>query len=335
MADVELDFEAPIYEVKRKIEELESFAESTETDMQAQIEKLRERYQVLQREVFASISPWERVQVARHPQRPVFSDYLAGTFTEPLELHGDQAAGDDPAIFAGFAKLRDRSVVLLGHRKGKNTKERISCNFGSAQPEGYRKALRVMRLAEKFKLPVIALIDTPGAYPGVTAEERGQAQAIARNILEMARLKTPVVCVVIGEGGSGGALGIGVGDRVLMLEHAYYSVISPEGCSSILWKSAEEAATAAQILRLTASDLNEFGIVDEVVEEPLGGAHQAAGDMCLRLEDALVRHLEPLLGLSTEELLQQRYEKVRKIGSFLENGAPQGYVPPHLRSEAS
>ena len=335
MADVELDFEGPIHELKRKIEELESFAESTEMDMQGQIAELRQRCEDLQRETFAKLSPWERVQVARHPQRPVFSDYRSATFSDTLELHGDQGAGDDPAIFTGFAKLRGRSVVLLGHRKGKNTKERIRCNFGSAQPEGYRKALRVMRLAEKFKLPVIALIDTPGAYPGVTAEERGQAQAIARNIMEMARLKTPVVCVVIGEGGSGGALGIGVGDRVLMLEHAYYSVISPEGCSSILWKSAEEASTAAQILRLTAADLSEFGIVDEVIEEPLGGAHQSLPDACARLEDALVRNLEPLLGLSTEALLEQRYAKVRKIGSFLEDGVPQGYVPPHLRSEAS
>ena len=323
MADAgktELEFEGPIHELRRKIEELESFAESTEIDLSGQIDQLRMRCRDLQREVVERLTPWERIQLARHPNRPVFQDYLNAIFDEPLELHGDQAWGDDRAIFTGFAKLCGRSVMVIGHRKGKNTKERIACNFGSAQPEGYRKALLKMRLAEKYRIPVVTLIDTPGAYPGVGAEERGQAHAIARNILEMSRLRTPVVCVVIGEGGSGGALGIGVGDRVLMLENAYYSVISPEGCSSILWKSAEHASRAAAILKLTAKDLLGFRIVDEIVPEPLGGAHQNLGEACRNLQDRLVRHLGEITELPMEQLLEERYQKVRRIGVYVEQG---------------
>jgi acetyl-CoA carboxylase carboxyl transferase subunit alpha len=315
---IELEFEGPILELQRKIEELESFAESTEMDLRSQIDQLRSRCAELQREVVAKLSPWERIQLARHPARPVFSDYLAGVFEDPLELRGDQTGGDDQAIYTGLATFRGRSVLVIGHRKGKNTKERIACNFGSAQPEGYRKALHKMKLAEKFGLPVISLIDTPGAYPGVTAEERGQAQAIARNILEMSRLRTPVICVVIGEGGSGGALGIGVGDRLLMLENSYYSVISPEGCSSILWKSAEQAPRAAAILKLTATDLVGFGIVDGVISEPLGGAHQSVPESCRLVEEAIGQALDAVIGLSTDDLLDQRYAKVRRIGVFVE-----------------
>ncbi len=323
MADngTDMDFEGPILELRRKIEELESFAESTEMDLRGQIEQLRQRCRELQREVVAKLTPWQRVQLARHPARPVFSDYLVQVFDDPLELHGDQAFGDDAAIYTGFAKFRGRSVLVVGHRKGKNTKERIACNFGSAQPEGYRKALLKMKLAEKFRLPILTFIDTPGAYPGVGAEERGQAHAIARNILEMSRLRTPIVCLVIGEGGSGGALGIGVGDRVLMLENAYYSVISPEGCSSILWKTAEQAPRAAAILKLTAQDLHGFGIVDQIVPEPLGGAHQAPGEACRNAADAIAEHLDQIVGTADERLLEQRYEKVRRIGVFLEGGA--------------
>ncbi len=317
---VELDFEGPIHELQKKIEELESFAESTEMDLRGQIEQLRRRWRELQREVISKLTPWQRIQLARHPQRPVFSDYLTGVFEAPVELHGDQAFSDDHAIFTGFAKLRGRSVLLIGHRKGKNTKERIATNFGCAHPEGYRKALRAMRLAEKFRLPVVSLIDTPGAYPGVAAEERGQAHAIARNIFEMSRLKTPVVCVVIGEGGSGGALGIGVGDRVLMLENSYYSVISPEGCSSILWKTADHAPRAAAILKLTATDLIGFGIIDAIVPEPLGGAHQSTGETCKLVGDAIVDALDEIVDLPTDRLLELRYEKVRRIGVFLEEG---------------
>lgn len=318
---VELEFEGPILELQRKIEELESFAESTDMDLQGQIKELRARCAELQKEVVANLTPWERVQLARHPQRPVFSDYLAQVFEDPMELHGDRAFGDDYAIYTGFATFHGRSVLVIGHRKGKNTKERIRCNFGSAQPEGYRKALLKMQLAEKFRMPIVTLIDTPGAYPGVGAEERGQAQAIAKNILEMSRLKVPIVCVVIGEGGSGGALGIGVGDRMLMLENSYYSVISPEGCSSILWKSGEHASKAAEILKLTAKDLESFEIVDEVIREPLGGAHQSVGESCRNLDDAVHRHLEALVKLSTEDLMEQRYAKLRKIGRFREEVA--------------
>lgn len=323
MADLtpELEFEGPILKLQRKIEELQSFAESTEIDLSAQIDELRQRCAELQREVVDRLSPWERIQLARHPGRPVFGDYLATIFEEPLELCGDYQSGkEDPAMYTGFAKLDGRSVLLVGQRKGKNTKDRVRYNFGMPHPEGYRKALQKMRLAEKYRIPVVTLIDTPGAYPGLEAEERGQAHAIARNILEMARLKTPVVCVVIGEGGSGGALGIGVGDRLLMFENSYYSVISPEGCSSILWKSADFTARAAQILKLTAKDLEGFKIVDEVIEEPLGGAHKSPPEACRRLREALIRHLDEVCAYSTQELLDKRYDKVRRIGVFYEEG---------------
>jgi acetyl-CoA carboxylase carboxyl transferase subunit alpha len=318
--NTELEFEGPILELQKKIEELESFAESTEMDLRGQIEQLRRRWRELQREVIAKLSPWQRVQLARHPNRPVFSDYVQAVFEEPLELHGDQAFADDQAVFAGFAKLRGRSIVLIGLRKGKNTKERIATNFGCAHPEGYRKALRVMKLAEKYRLPIVTLIDTPGAYPGVAAEERGQAHAIARNIFEMSRLATPIVCVVIGEGGSGGALGIGVGDRVLMLENSYYSVISPEGCSSILWKTADQAARAASILKLTATDLFGFGVIDAIISEPPGGAHQAPAEACRLVGDAIWEHLQELQGLPAATLLDKRYEKVRRLGVFIDEG---------------
>ncbi|RMG13900.1 MAG: acetyl-CoA carboxylase carboxyltransferase subunit alpha [Planctomycetota bacterium] len=329
----ELSFEGPIVELQRKIEELESFAASTEIDLSGQIDQLKARCIELQKEVVANLSAWERIQLARHPGRPLFSDYLANLFEEPLELHGDMAFGDDHAIYTGLAKFQGRSVLLVGHRKGKNTKERIRCNFGSAHPEGYRKALAKMRLAEKYRIPILTFIDTPGAYPGVGAEERGQAQAIARNILEMSRLRTPIVCLVIGEGGSGGALGIGVGDRLLMMENAYYSVISPEGCSSILWKSADHAPRAAAILKLTAKDLLRFRIIDEIVAEPPGGAQTSIGAACRLVEEALARQLEEVCRLPTERLLEQRYEKIRRIGVFLEDGAPNFVPPPEEEEE--
>ncbi|MBL4848783.1 MAG: acetyl-CoA carboxylase carboxyltransferase subunit alpha [Planctomycetes bacterium] len=319
MAD-ELEFEGPILKLQRKIEELQSFAESTEIDLSAQIEELRHRCGELQREVVDRLSPWERIQLARHPQRPRFLDYLSQVFEEPLELCGDYQSGEDPTMFTGFAKLAGRSVLVVGQRKGKNTKDRVLYNFGMSHPEGYRKALQKMRLAAKFGIPVITLIDTPGAYPGLEAEERGQAHAIARNILEMARLKTPIVCVVIGEGGSGGALGIGVGDRVLMFENSYYSVISPEGCSTILWKSGDFTEQAAEILKLTAKDLQGFGIVDEIIEEPLGGAHKSIPESSKLLREALIKHLDELCELDQEVLLEERYQKVRRIGVFYEQG---------------
>jgi acetyl-CoA carboxylase carboxyl transferase subunit alpha len=313
-----LDFEAPIAELERKIEELESFAETTEMDLGGQIEQLRARCRELKREVFANLSAWQRIQIARHANRPVFTDYHTALFDDAIELHGDLAFGDDKAIYTGLGTIEGRRVMVVGQRKGKNTKDRIAYNFGCAHPEGYRKALKKMQLAEKFKLPVVTFIDTPGAYPGVGAEERGQAHAIARNILEMSRLRVPVVCIVIGEGGSGGALGIGVGDRILMLEHSYYSVISPEGCSSILWKTADHADKAAEALRLTAKDLIGFGVIDEIVQEPLGGAHRNVPEAIKTVKESIVNALKALEGKKTEQLLDERYAKVRRIGVFLE-----------------
>jgi acetyl-CoA carboxylase carboxyl transferase subunit alpha len=298
-----LDFEAPIAELERKIEELESFAETTEMDLAGQIEQLRARCRELKREVFANLSAWQRIQIARHAQRPVFTDYHAGIFDDSIELHGDLAFGDDKAIYTGFGTidggpLGKKRVMVVGQRKGKNTKDRIAYNF-------------------------VTFIDTPGAYPGVGAEERGQAHAIARNILEMSRLRVPVVCIVIGEGGSGGALGIGVGDRILMLEHSYYSVISPEGCSSILWKTAENADKAAEALRLTAKDLLGFGVIDEIVPEPLGGAHRSPAEAIKTVREYILKALGQIEGKKTDELLEERYQKVRKIGVFLEKAATE------------
>jgi acetyl-CoA carboxylase carboxyl transferase subunit alpha len=268
--------------------------------------------------VYSQLSPWDVVQVARHPERPMTADYLELVFDEFVELHGDKTFGDDPALKAGFAKLDHLKVMVLGHQKGKTLKERNACHFGCAHPEGYRKAMRKMKLAGKYGLPLICLIDTPGAYPGIGAEERGQAQVIAESMFEMSRLPTPVVCVVIGEGGSGGALGIGVGDRVAMLEFAYYSVISPEGCAGILWKSHAFAETAAKALRLTSRDLLSLGVIDDIIEEPLGGAHRDPHQTAARLKLYLLKTLRELLSRPIDELLHTRYEKFRRMGQFLD-----------------
>jgi len=311
-----LDFESPITELDSKIQELEHFAETTEMDLSAQIHQMRERSQGLKREIFSNLSPWERIQVARHPNRPVFSDYLSALFTDTLELHGDMLSRDDGAMWTGFANIDGIRCMLIAHRKGKTTKERIACNFGMPHPEGYRKALLKMRVAEKYGLPIITFIDTPGAYPGIDAERRGQAFAIARNLLEMARIRTPIVTLVLGEGGSGGALGIGIGDRVLMLENAYYSVISPEGCATILWKSVDMASRAAEILKLTAPDLKGFGIIDDIVPEPAGGGHSDHLATVNAVKECLLKHLEAVMAIPTDELLSARYEKQRRIGIF-------------------
>ncbi|MBI4576329.1 MAG: acetyl-CoA carboxylase carboxyltransferase subunit alpha [Planctomycetes bacterium] len=318
-----LGFEAPIEELEKKIQELEAFAASTEMDLTAQIAQLKVRCTELKRDIYGGLSPWQRVQIARHPNRPATTDYAAALFDDCLELHGDRAYADDRAILTALARLDSRRVLLVGHRKGKTTKERLSCNFGSAHPEGYRKALLKMQFAAKYGLPVITLINTPGAYPGIGAEERGQAQVIARNLMEMARLPVPVVSVVIGEGGSGGALGIGVGDRILMLENAYYSVISPEGCSAILWKTGEMTEEAARILKLTARDLRGLGVIDEVVPEPLGGAHRDPAEAVRLLKAALLRNLDDLGRMGRDELLASRYEKFRRIGRFVEEPIPE------------
>ncbi|MHC4933522.1 MAG: acetyl-CoA carboxylase carboxyltransferase subunit alpha [Planctomycetota bacterium] len=311
---VGLPFERPIVELEVKIGELKSLSESTGMNLNGELQPLQEKLARMTREIYEELSPYDIVQVARHPLRPQTSDYISGMLDEYVELHGDRRFGDDRAITTGFARIGEHRFLLVGHRKGKETKENIACNWGCAHPEGYRKALQKMQLAEKFGLPVVTLINTPGAYPGVGAEERGQAWAIAENIMVMSRLRVPIVCIVIGEGGSGGALGIGVGDRILMLEHAYYSVISPEGCAAILWKNGERAADAAEALRLTSSDLLRLRVVDEVVPEPLGGAHRAPEEMIQTLGERIVSSLEDFQKVSVDEVLEQRYARLQNLG---------------------
>jgi len=288
---------------------------------QSEVERLQEQVGELRREFYTHLGAWQRTQLARHPQRPYTLDLVRLLFTDFTELHGDRCFGDDPAIVAGFARFHSRPVLVLGHQKGRDTKQRLARNFGQAKPEGYRKSLRMMNLAAKFGRPILVFVDTPGAYPGIDAEERGQAEAIARNLREMARLPVPVVVTITGEGGSGGALAIAVGDRINILENAIYSVISPEGCASILWRDASKAETAAQALRITASDLSELGIVDEVVPEPEGGAHVDHEATARLLDPVLVRSLDDLTSLTIPELLRRRYAKFRRMGQFLEVAA--------------
>jgi len=308
-----LPFEKDIAELEEKLEQLEAANGAVD-----EIRRVRKDITTLKRSVYANLEPWQTVLFSRHADRPQTLDYIDLIFDEFVELHGDRAFGNDRAIRTGFARLGDQKVVLVGHQKGHTLKERTECFYGCAHPEGYRKAIGKMKLAAKFKLPVICLIDTPGAYPGIGAEERGQAQLIADSILEMSRLPTPIVCVVIGEGGSGGALGIGVGDRITMLEHAYYSVISPEGCAGILWKVADDESKprAAKSLRMTAKDLLEFGVIDEVIPEPLGGAHRDSREMANTLRNYFQRSLRELRGLSTDQLLDERFQKFRRMGFF-------------------
>lgn len=311
-----LEFEKPILELERKIEELKKFTSSENIDLQSEISRLQEKLNKLKQEVFASLTPWQRVQIARHPQRPYTIDYINMIMTDFIELHGDRAFADDRAIICGLARLNGNKVAIVGHQKGRDTKENLIHNFGSANPEGYRKAIRVMKLAEKFDVPVIAFIDTPGAYPGVGAEERGQAGAIAYNLREMASIRVPIIITVIGEGGSGGALGIGVGDRICVMENAYYSVISPEGCAAILWKDRIKANQAAQALKLTAQDLLSLGIVDEIIPEPLGGAHRDPAGIAETLKKVLLKHIKEISDMGKEEIVQARYQKFRKMGMF-------------------
>ncbi len=317
-----LPFEKPIFEMEELLTRLEADADG-KLGGASEVRRMRRELDGLKRKVFGSLTPWQTVQVARHPERPQTLDYIELIFDDFVELHGDRAFGDDRALRTGFARLGDYRVLLVGHQKGHTTNERIECFYGCAHPEGYRKALLRMRLAAKFRLPIVCLIDTPGAYPGIGAEERGQAQLIAANLFEMAELPTPIVCVVIGEGGSGGALGIGVGDRVSMLEHAYYSVISPEGCAGILWKVAtdETKPLAAENLRLTARDLAGLGVIDDVIPEPLGAAHRDHREMANTLKTYLLRYLRELRGLSTTDLLEQRYQKFRRMGVFDDGAA--------------
>ncbi|MBB08116.1 MAG: acetyl-CoA carboxylase carboxyl transferase subunit alpha [Roseibacillus sp.] len=313
-----LDFEKPIAELEGELNDMREKARSQEIDLSAEIGILEGKLRELRESVYENLSPWQRVQIARHVGRPFMLDYLSNAFDDFCELHGDRLVGDDQAMPGGFALLDGRRCVVIGHQKGRNTKENLERNFGSAHPEGYRKALRLMKLAEKLRIPVISLIDTPGAFPGIGAEERNIAEAIARNLREMMDLKTPIVAAVVGEGGSGGALGIGVADRILMLENAYYSVISPEGCAAILWKHRKHAPEAAEAMKLTAKDLSGMSLVDEVVVEPAGGAHNDVRSAALSLKDALIRHVDELESLSVEEMLEARYQKFRQAGEWTE-----------------
>ena len=315
-----LGFEHDISKIENRIAELERLTDRTD-EVENEIRALRLELVKQLRDTYGSLDAWQTVQVARHKNRPYTKDYLNLAFDDFVELHGDKAFGDDRAMISGFAKLDRFKVLVIGHQKGRTYKERAACNFGCAHPEGYRKAMQKMRLAEKYRLPLICFIDTPGAYPGIGAEERGTAQVIAESMFKMSRLRTPVICVVIGEGGSGGAIGIGVGDRVAILQHAYYSVISPEGCAGILWKSAEHAEKAAKALRFTSDSLLRLGVVDDVLEEPLGGAHRDHHQMATRLKTYLSRTLAVLEQKTADELVAERYEKFRRIGVFLEPDA--------------
>ena len=316
MNGIGLDFEKPILELERKIEELKKFTSSENIDLSLEIKKLEDKLDKVKKEVFEGLTPWQRVQIARHPKRPYTLDYIGLIMTDYVEIHGDRVFGDDKALICGFAKIDGQKVIVMGHQKGRDTKENLMRNFGSAHPEGYRKAMRVMKMGEKFKLPVIVFIDTPGAYPGIGAEERGQAEAIALNLMEMARIKVPIICFIIGEGGSGGALGVGVGDRICVLENAYYSVISPEGCAAILWKDRARAPDAAKALKLTAQDLLGLGLIDEIVHEPLGGAHRDPAMTASAIKESIKKYLKDLSTLTPAALIEARYEKYRKIGAF-------------------
>jgi acetyl-CoA carboxylase carboxyl transferase subunit alpha len=314
-----LAFEQQLYELELRLTKLEK-SSTGNPEAEEEIRRLRREWAAEARRIYGNLSPWETVQVARHKDRPQSADYISLVFDQFVELHGDKFFGDDRALRTGFAKLDQFKVMLAAHMKGRNLKERSACYFGCAHPEGYRKALAKMKMAAKFGLPIICLIDTPGAYPGIGAEERGQFEAIARNMYEMARIPTPIVCVVIGEGGSGGALGIGVGDRVAMLEHAYYSVISPEGCAGILWKSHKYAEQAARALKFTSKDLPKYGVVDDVVPEPLGGAHRDHYRMARQLKSFLIRKLRELARIPVDQLLEARYQKFRLMGQFIDRG---------------
>lgn len=313
-----LEFEQPIAELEAKIEELRFVGDESAVSITDEIERLQAKSRMLTETIFSNLSAWQVAQLARHPLRPYTLDYIARIFTDFEELHGDRAFGDDAAIVAGVARLDGRPVMIIGEQKGRDTKEKVRRNFGMPRPEGYRKALRIMKLAERMRLPLMTFIDTPGAYPGVGAEERGQSEAIARNLFEMSELRVPIVATVIGEGGSGGALAIGVGDRVLMLQYSIYSVISPEGCASILWKSADKASDAAEAMGITAERLKNLGLIDAVLKEPLGGAHRNVDAMATAVKKALVDNLSRLEHVSMDELLEMRYKRFTSFGTFKE-----------------
>jgi acetyl-CoA carboxylase carboxyl transferase subunit alpha len=311
-----LEFEQPIAELEAKIEELRHVGDDNEINIADEITRLETKSRSLTESIFSNLKPWDISQLSRHPQRPYTLDYLDRVFSEFHELHGDRSFADDHAIVGGVARIEGRPVMVIGHQKGRDTKDKLQRNFGMPRPEGYRKALRLMELAERFQLPIITLIDTPGAYPGVGAEERGQSEAIARNLKVMSSLKTPIICIVIGEGGSGGALAIGVGDRIMMLQYSTYSVISPEGCASILWKSADKAPLAAEAMGITSESLKELELIDEIIPEPLGGAHRDIDAMARNLKMVLMETLEELQGLAFDKLLDLRYQRLMQYGQF-------------------
>ncbi len=313
-----LDFEQPIAELEAKIEELRFVGDDSEINIGDEISKLEEKSRSLTKTIFGKLDSWQTSKVARHPMRPYTLDYMDRIFTDFQELHGDRAFADDAAMIGGLARLDGMPVMVIGHQKGRDTKENILRNFGMPGPEGYRKALRLMKLAERFRIPVITFIDTPGAYPGIGAEERNQSEAIAKNLFERAQLQTPIVCTVIGEGGSGGALAIGVGDRVMMLEYSTYSVISPEGCASILWKSADKASDAAEAMGITAKKLKEVGLIDHIIREPLGSAHRDVDETARNIKQALIDSLEKFEKMGLEQLLDERYKRLTSYGEFLE-----------------
>jgi len=313
-----LDFEQPIADLEAKIEELRHVDTDSEINIDEEIDRLQAKSRDLTKSIFSNLSAWQIAQLARHPQRPYTLDYLSGMFTDFEELHGDRSFADDPALIGGIGRLEGRPVMVIGHQKGRTTKEKLDRHFGMPRPEGYRKALRLMRMAEKFHLPILTFIDTPGAYPGVGAEERGQSEAIARNLYVMSRLRVPIICSVIGEGGSGGALAIGVGDRVLMFQYSTYSVISPEGCASILWKSADKAADAAEAMGITSQRLKGLDLIDRVIDEPLGGAHRAPQETVSRFKQVLQEELASLDAIEPDTLIEMRYKRLQGFGQFRE-----------------
>lgn len=319
----DVDFEKEIQELEKRIEELEEFARRTQVDMTDEIQRLRVKADEKRRHLFSNLTAWQRVQIARHPNRPDAMDYMMRICEDLIELHGDRAFGDDKAIVSGLCKIGGRKAMIIAQRKGRNTQERIAFNFGSPHPEGYRKAMHKMKLAEKFRLPIVTLVNTPGAYPGIGAEERGQAWAIAENLYLMALLRTPILSIIIGEGGSGGALGICVADRLCILENAYLSVISPEGCAAILWRDSSKAPMAAELLKIMPTDLKNLGIIDDIIPEPLGGAHRDPKAMIDTLQASIAKHLDELSKVPIDQLLEKRYAKYRAIGKFLEAQSAQ------------
>ena len=321
MKSIFLEFEQPIADLEAKIEELRSVQDGSDVDISAEIERLEKKSRTLLRDIYEKLTPWQISQVGRHPQRPYTLDYIEHLFTNFEELHGDRSFSDDPAIIGGLARFNGQTVMVIGHQKGRDTKEKIYRNFGMPKPEGYRKALRFMHLAEKFSIPLITFIDTPGAYPGIGAEERGQSEAIGRNLFVLSELKVPIICTIIGEGGSGGALAVAVGDVVNMLQYSTYSVISPEGCASILWKSADKAEEAAKIMGITASRLKAIGLIDQIIDEPLGGAHRSYPLTMELVRNSLQGSLEQLQNITSKELLEKRFKRLMEYGKFKESSA--------------